>query len=47
MGWGACGDFWDSIGNINEIIPNLKKNKVKKKEKKRNTAWILNPTKIK
>ena len=19
MGWGAFGDFWDSIGNVNEI----------------------------
>jgi hypothetical protein len=24
------GDFWDSIGNVNEIIPNLKKKKKKR-----------------
>jgi hypothetical protein len=26
VGGGACGDFWDSIGNVNEI--NTPKNKL-------------------
>jgi hypothetical protein len=31
IGWGrGVGDFWDSIGNVNEINTLLKKNKIKK-----------------
>jgi hypothetical protein len=28
LGRGACGDFWDSIGNVNEINTQLKKRNV-------------------
>jgi hypothetical protein len=31
--WERVGDFWDSIGNVNEIIPNLKKIFLIKKKK--------------
>jgi hypothetical protein len=30
MGGGVCGGLWDSIGNVNEINTQLKKNKKKK-----------------
>jgi hypothetical protein len=32
VGGGALGDFWDSIGNLNEINTQLKKLKKKEKE---------------
>jgi hypothetical protein len=32
--WEGVGDFWDSIGNVNEINTQLKKLTKKKKKKK-------------
>jgi hypothetical protein len=32
--WEDVGDFWDSIGNVNEINTQYQKNKLKKGKKK-------------
>jgi hypothetical protein len=42
VGGEAMGDFWDSIGNVNEKIPNNKK-KSKKQNKTKNTSLSLSP----
>jgi hypothetical protein len=33
------GDFWDSIGSVNEINNSLKNNKIKNKLKKQMKKW--------
>jgi hypothetical protein len=47
VGWGvyggACGHFWDSIGNVNEINTQLTKKKFvnPKKKKKKKSKWYF------
>jgi hypothetical protein len=43
VGGGVWGDFWDSIGNVNEINTQLKKQKEKKNycQKKKKPKKIL------
>ena len=42
VGGGACGDFWDSIGNVNEINTQLKKRKRQRKEIEKSSMLVCN-----
>jgi hypothetical protein len=41
MGMERVGDFWDSMGNVNEINNKLKKTEKKKERKKENQSPIV------